>query len=247
MLSLYALILQSARATTNSASRILPNDPSDGSLPAPNGVAAMDEDDDLGMHGPSSSSRPASAGQRGAGSRPPTASGSGRGSQNRQATLGETFGRSGRGTQQVSIVPLTPSFGLYLSISDAKHRTFLAKILVKHLVPSPASHSSGSLWKIVSHYACNDLPAECNTSLIGTAHFLRCARVTNRFTSCATAPDRTGHGIHSCLWLEPCASIMHSHEHDAWWCRASQTLRLGARQQQEGGKEERLAPLLHLL
>ena len=92
-------MLQSAQATTNSAARILPNDPSDGSLPPPNGVAAMDEDDDMGMPGPSSSSRSAAAGQGRVGSRPQTASDSGRGSQNRQATLGEAFGRSGHATQ----------------------------------------------------------------------------------------------------------------------------------------------------
>ncbi|KAL3143519.1 hypothetical protein ABBQ38_002323 [Trebouxia sp. C0009 RCD-2024] len=91
---------KAAQATTNSAARILPNDPTEGSLPAPSGVAVMDEDDDMGMPGPPSSSRAASTGHGRAGSRPHTASDSGRGSQNRQATLGEAFGRSGRSTQQ---------------------------------------------------------------------------------------------------------------------------------------------------
>ena len=92
-------VLQSAQATTASAARILPSGPSDASLPQPNGTAAMDEDDDMGVPGPSSS-RPASAGQGRAGSRPPTAPESVRG---RQATLGEAFGRSGRSTQQVGL------------------------------------------------------------------------------------------------------------------------------------------------
>lgn len=87
---------QSAQATTASAARILPSGPSDPSLPRPNGAAAMDEDNDMGVPGPSSS-RPASAGQGRTGSRPPTAPESARG---RQATLGEAFGRSGRSTQQ---------------------------------------------------------------------------------------------------------------------------------------------------
>ncbi|DBA79384.1 TPA: hypothetical protein ACH3X2_000030 [Trebouxia sp. C0005] len=87
---------QSAQATTASAARILPSGPSDASLPQPNGIAAMDEDDDMSVPRPSSS-RPASAGQGRASSRPPTAPESARG---RQATLGEAFGRSGRSTQQ---------------------------------------------------------------------------------------------------------------------------------------------------
>ena len=62
----------------------------------------MDEDDDMGMPGPSSSSKPAAAGQGRAGSGRQTAPVSGRAGQNRQATLGETFGRSARSTQQVS-------------------------------------------------------------------------------------------------------------------------------------------------
>ena len=66
----------------------------------------MDEDDDMGMPGPSSSSRPAATGQGRAGSQPQTAFDSGRGGQNRQATLGEAFGRSGRSTQQVSLTCL---------------------------------------------------------------------------------------------------------------------------------------------
>ena len=90
-------MLQSAQATTASAARILPSGPSDASLPQPNGIAAMDEDDDMSVPRPSSS-RPASAGQGRASSRPPTAPESARG---RQATLGEAFGRSGRSTQQV--------------------------------------------------------------------------------------------------------------------------------------------------
>lgn len=115
------LLLQSAQATTNSAARILPNDPSDGSLPPPNGVAAMDEDDDMGMPGPSSSSRAAPAAQGRTGSRPQTASESGRGSQNRQATLGEAFGRSGRSTQQVRPTALHRSIACVLFVSSVLH------------------------------------------------------------------------------------------------------------------------------
>lgn len=114
------LLLQSAQATTNSAARILPNDPSDGSLPPP-GVAAMDEDDDMGMPGPSSSSRAAPAAQGRTGSRPQTASESGRGSQNRQATLGEAFGRSGRSTQQVRPTALHRSIAYVLFVSSVLH------------------------------------------------------------------------------------------------------------------------------
>lgn len=114
-------MLQSAQATTNSAARILPSDPSDGSLPPPNGVAAMDEEDDMGMPGPSSSSRPAPAAQGRAGSRPHTASESGRGSQNRQATLGEAFGRSGRSTQQVRPTALRHSTACVLFMSAVLH------------------------------------------------------------------------------------------------------------------------------
>lgn len=91
-------MLQSAQATTASAARILPSTPSDASLPQPNGIAAMDADDDMGAPGPSSS-RPTSAAHGRAGSRAPTAPDSARG---RQATLGEAFGRSGRSTQQVN-------------------------------------------------------------------------------------------------------------------------------------------------
>ena len=98
-------VLQSAQATTASAARILPSGPSDPSLPQPNGTAAMDEDDDMGVPGPSSS-RPASAGQGRAGSRPPTAPESAR---RRQATLGEAFGRSGRSTQQVGFSSRLPT------------------------------------------------------------------------------------------------------------------------------------------
>ena len=46
-----AVHMQAARATTSSAARILPTNPTDGSLPAPNGSVPMNEDDDMNLAG----------------------------------------------------------------------------------------------------------------------------------------------------------------------------------------------------
>lgn len=127
-------MLQSAQATTASAARILPSGPSDPSLPRPNGAAAMDEDNDMGVPGPSSS-RPASAGQGRTGSRPPTAPELARG---RQATLGEAFGRSGRSTQQVQFFLMALNSG----ISVAKQTR------CRHLKELEMPSATYNLWQL---------------------------------------------------------------------------------------------------
>lgn len=45
--------MQAAKATTSSAARILPTNPTDSSLPPPTGAAPMDEDDDMNEPGAS--------------------------------------------------------------------------------------------------------------------------------------------------------------------------------------------------